>query len=111
MTRPLPRVAIEAPVRGVKAMKIDLDGLQSDDRMVLRAEPDNPSDPCAVQVWAQEAPESLRLIGYLPRDLAARMHHEVDLWVGRIEKVLWREQAPAGVRLLLYPHLLAEAER
>lgn len=85
------------PVAGVKAMNINLSGIEVGDPVELLAEPTNPYDPNAVAVCVRNQER----IGYLQRELAARFAKEGDLaaWSAEVAEVLCWEGQPAGLRL------------
>lgn len=53
-------------------------------RLVLRREPDNPADPWAVAVWAEDGGTPWR-VGYLERAVAVRVGPRIDAAGGRLE--------------------------
>lgn len=85
------------PVRGVEAMKVDLSILRDGQRINLVAEPSNPYDPNAIQVRTPQG----YLIGYIPRDLAARLR--AWEWDANVSEILYHDGLPKGVRLRLNP--------
>ena len=88
--RPLPRARFTFPVRGTKAMDVDLDHCRVGQPIELVAEPTNPYDCHAVQVVALPDDQALvwerALLGYVPRELARRM--DPDEWVPELSAVL-----------------------
>lgn len=86
------------PVAGVKAMGIDLSGIEVADIARLSPEPENPYDPNAVAVEIHG-----RRVGYLQRYLAERFAAgkllPLEHWHASVIEVLFFEGRPAGLRL------------
>lgn len=101
---PLPRArgGIIVAAAGVKAMNVDLSNVDIGQYVDLVPEPNNPHDVNAVKIV--DHTDEDRLLGYIPRDIAAR------LWAGSDEPTHWRaciaevlefDGRPAGLRLRL----------
>jgi hypothetical protein len=81
-------------VKGTGAMNIDLRGLTEGDTLELVAEPDNAYDPRAIKVERKG-----RLLGYVPKELAARI--SADDYSASVAIVLPHPETgiPAGLRI------------
>jgi hypothetical protein len=88
------------PLAGVKAMHVDLTGIEVGDGLELCPEPSNEYDANAISVRHAGRP-----IGYLQRELAAKFGGDlapmgsVYNWHATVAEILNFDGAPAGLRI------------
>lgn len=95
---PLPPHEYVVPVRGISKMHRDVSMLELGMTLELRKDYNHTFDPHAIAVLHPGG----YLVGYLPKDIAARMASPWD-WNVEVEKLWPDEKQPTGVRLRLTP--------
>lgn len=101
MRENLPKTTFEVPLRGIKAEGLDISEIDVGLFVSLSNEPNNPVDENAVVVHS-----SGRKLGYIPKDIAARM--DPGEWEAVVIEVLEFEGEKAGIRLQVRPRVAIE---
>ena len=78
-------------------------GLRPGEKILLDPEPTNPADPNAVKVRVERDGKTFDTLGYLPRDLAARIVGEASEWAGWLSIIWTKRGEPCGFRIMLCP--------